>query len=60
LAIKYAGAAYLLYIAWESWNDTDLTRTNKASTQGWDAFRKGALTNTSELTARIAAPVSGR
>ena len=45
LAIKYAGAAYLLHLAWESWNDTDLTRTNKASTRGWDAFRKGALTN---------------
>lgn len=44
VAIRYAGAAYLLYIAWKSWTDTGAT-PSKASTQGWDAFRRGALTN---------------
>lgn len=44
-AIKYAGGAYLLYIAWKSWNDTGTTGPARASRTGWDAFRKGAFTN---------------
>ena len=45
LALKYAGAAYLLYIAWKSWNDTGAAGHSKTATSGWDALRKGALTN---------------
>lgn len=44
-AIKYAGAAYLLYIAWKSWTDDGSASAGKAPDTGWDAFRKGALTN---------------
>ena len=44
-AIKYAGAAYLLYIAWKSWNDPGHIRVGIAQRSGWAALRKGALTN---------------
>lgn len=43
--IKYAGAAYLLYIAVKSWNDSGHNATPKSVRSGWSAFRKGALTN---------------
>lgn len=43
--IKYAGAAYLLYIAWQSWNDPGDISAGIAQRSGWAAFRKGALTN---------------
>lgn len=45
VAIKYAGAAYLLYIAWKSWTDDGRVCAGKAPDTGWGAFRKGALTN---------------
>lgn len=44
-AIKYAGAAYLLYIAWQSWNAPRDISAGIAQRSGWAAFRKGALTN---------------
>lgn len=44
-AIKYAGGAYLLYIAWKSWNESGATHPGKAVQSGWAALRKGALTN---------------
>ena len=44
-AIKYAGAAYLLYIAWKSWRDTGDVSAGKGARTGWAAFRRGALTN---------------
>jgi threonine/homoserine/homoserine lactone efflux protein len=44
-AIKYAGAAYLLYIAWKSWSDDGSLPAAKASPSAWAALRKGALTN---------------
>jgi len=44
-AIKYAGAAYLLYIAWKSWRDSGEIAPEKGQRTGWAAFRKGALTN---------------
>lgn len=44
-AIKYAGAAYLLYIAWKSWRDTGEITPGKGHRSGWAALRKGALTN---------------
>ncbi|GLS85821.1 threonine transporter RhtB [Cypionkella aquatica] len=44
-AIKYAGAAYLLYIAWKSWRDTGEVTGRNGQNSGWSALRKGALTN---------------
>ena len=44
-AIKYAGAAYLLYIAWKSWRDNGTFTPGNGQRTGWAAFRKGALTN---------------
>ncbi|KAF0174564.1 MAG: Lysine exporter protein LysE/YggA [Rhodobacteraceae bacterium] len=44
-AIKYAGAAYLLYIAWQSWSAPRDISAGIAQRSGWAAFRKGALTN---------------
>jgi threonine/homoserine/homoserine lactone efflux protein len=43
--IKYAGAAYLLYIAWKSWTDTGIPESGTPPATGWSALRKGALTN---------------
>lgn len=44
-AIKYAGGAYLLYIAWKSWNDSGAAQPGKGVQSGWAALHKGALTN---------------
>ena len=44
-AIKYAGAAYLLYIAWKSWRDNGTFSPGNGQRTGWAALRKGALTN---------------
>lgn len=44
-AIKYAGAGYLLYIAWKSWRDSGEIAPRKGHRTGWAALRKGALTN---------------
>lgn len=44
-AIKYAGAAYLLYIAVKSWIDGGQSTPEKSTRTAWAAFRKGALTN---------------
>jgi threonine/homoserine/homoserine lactone efflux protein len=44
-AIKYAGAAYLIYIAVKSWNDRGQNTPEKSTRSAWSAFRKGALTN---------------
>lgn len=43
--IKYLGAAYLLYIAWKSWNDDGSPPQGRGASSSWSAFRKGALTN---------------
>ena len=45
IAIKYAGATYLLYIAWQSWRDTGEIAPGNGQPTGWAAFRKGALIN---------------
>jgi len=44
-AIKYAGATYLLYIAWKSWRDNGTFSPGNGQRTGWAALRKGALTN---------------
>jgi threonine/homoserine/homoserine lactone efflux protein len=45
VAIKYAGAAYLLYIAWKSWRDTGNLSSGNGARSGRHAFGRGALTN---------------
>ena len=45
ITIKYAGAAYLLYIAWKSWRSDGENTQSPGQRSGWSAFRKGALTN---------------
>lgn len=44
-AIKYAGAAYLIVLAWKSWRDNGTAASGKGADTGWTAFRRGALTN---------------
>jgi threonine/homoserine/homoserine lactone efflux protein len=45
VAIKYAGAGYLLFIALKAWGDDGRKSLGRPAATGWDAFRKGALTN---------------
>src|SRR3989338_9166313 len=45
VAIKYAGASYLLVLAWKSWRDSGQISAGKGARTGWAAFRRGALTN---------------
>lgn len=43
-AIKWGGAAYLVWLAWQSWNAGPASGA-KAITQPWRAVRRGFLTN---------------
>ena len=43
--IRYAGAAYLLFLAWQSWNGTGHLSTASGHANLWRAFRRGFLTN---------------
>ncbi|SMO72299.1 LysE family translocator [Paracoccus laeviglucosivorans] len=47
LAIKYAGAAYLLFLAWKSWNagQIDARARARAARSPWNIIRRGALSN---------------
>lgn len=44
-AIKYAGAGYLLYLAWKSWNAREVTSGAPVTFSGWDRVRRGMITN---------------
>ena len=44
-AIKYAGAAYLLYLAWKSWNAGPVQPQAQAARRPWNIIRRGALSN---------------
>ncbi|GLK66203.1 MULTISPECIES: LysE family translocator [Paracoccus] len=44
-AIKYAGAAYLLFLAWKSWNAGAITPQTSAASRSWNIIRRGALSN---------------
>lgn len=46
-AVKYAGAAYLLYLAWAMWRETGALKFNSTSTQNglWQIATKGILIN---------------
>ena len=44
-ALRYAGAAYLLWLAWHSWTDTSDPARREGRDDTWRAFRRGFLTN---------------
>ena len=44
-AIKYAGAAYLLYLAWKSWTAGPVQPQAQAARRPWNIIRRGALSN---------------
>lgn len=44
-AIKYAGAAYLLWLAWKSWNSRDATGQAQADAGRWNIIRRGMTSN---------------
>lgn len=45
LAIKYAGAAYLLWLAWKSWTAGPVNPQAQAARRPWNIIRRGALSN---------------
>ncbi|RCW83845.1 LysE family translocator [Paracoccus lutimaris] len=44
-AIKYAGAGYLLYLAWKSWTAGPVDPQAQAARRPWNIIRRGALSN---------------
>lgn len=45
VAIKFAGAAYLLWLAWKSWHSGAGTIKKLPKLQVWDLVRRGMLSN---------------
>lgn len=45
LAIKYLGAAYLLWLAWKSWTAGAIDPSARAARSTWNIIRRGALSN---------------
>lgn len=44
-AIKYAGAAYLLWLAWKSWNAGEVRPEARGASRPWNIIRRGMLSN---------------
>lgn len=44
-AVKYAGAAYLLWLAWKSWRAGPVDPSARGSVQTWTIIRRGFLSN---------------
>ncbi|UXU75747.1 MULTISPECIES: LysE family translocator [unclassified Paracoccus (in: a-proteobacteria)] len=44
-AIKYAGAGYLLFLAWKSWHAGTIDPRARAAQRPWNIIRRGALSN---------------
>lgn len=44
-AIKYIGAAYLLWLAWKSWNAGEIKPEARGSARPWNIIRRGMLSN---------------
>lgn len=44
-AIKYAGAAYLLWLAWKSWTAGPVDPSARGSARPWNIIRRGFLSN---------------
>ncbi|MDQ1901761.1 LysE family translocator [Paracoccus sp. WLY502] len=45
LAVKYAGAAYLLWLAWKSWRAGPADPSARGSVRPWNIIRRGFLSN---------------
>ncbi|WCR11300.1 LysE family translocator [Paracoccus stylophorae] len=45
LAIKYAGAAYLLWLAWKSWTAGPVDPAARGSVRPWNVIRRGLVSN---------------
>lgn len=45
MAIKWAGAGYLLFLAWKSWHAGAPDPTARGSVRTWNIIRRGALSN---------------
>lgn len=45
LAVKYAGAAYLLWLAWKSWTAGPVDPQAQGARGPWSIIRRGALSN---------------
>jgi len=45
LVIKYAGAGYLLWLAWKSWNAGPVDPSARGSVRPWNIVRRGFLSN---------------
>ena len=45
VAIKWAGAAYLLFLAWKSWTATATDPSARGTARPWNIVRRGALSN---------------
>lgn len=45
LAVKYAGAAYLLWLAWKSWRAGPADPSARGSVRPWTTIRRGFLSN---------------
>ncbi|MDT1062758.1 LysE family translocator [Paracoccus sp. CPCC 101403] len=45
VAIKFAGAGYLLWLAWKSWNAGEIDPRARAASSTWNIIRRGALSN---------------
>lgn len=43
--LRYAGAAYLMYLAIQTWRAPPPDPDAEGASDGWQAFRRGALTN---------------
>ncbi|MTH78257.1 LysE family translocator [Paracoccus aestuariivivens] len=45
IAIKFVGAAYLLWLAYKSWTAGEIDPTARAASSTWNIIRRGALSN---------------
>ncbi len=45
VAIRWVGAAYLLYLAWKSWQATGALPEGRGAGSAWSAIRRGFLSN---------------
>ncbi|MEO0772553.1 MAG: LysE family translocator [Pseudomonadota bacterium] len=45
-AIRYAGAAYLMFLAWQAWRSREEIGEGRAAQTLWPAIRRGFITNT--------------
>jgi len=45
IAIKFAGAGYLLWLAWKSWTAGEIDPRARAASSTWNILRRGALSN---------------